>query len=204
MSLYMMSSDAPETRQRILKSTLSLLETGKGTVIRMTDIAKRAGITRQALYLHFSTRADLLIAVTHYVEDKYDSETALAPSRNAKTGTERLDAYINAWANFLPKIHGIAKALIAMSETDDAAAIAWKGRMKAMRQGCEAAINALSRDKRLSPLLTREQATDTLCTLLSVQNWEQLVIVCGWSHQEYNQRMKSLARRLFVTDEPGR
>jgi AcrR family transcriptional regulator len=204
MPLYIMSSDAPETRQRILKSTLSLLETGKGAVIRMTDIAKRAGITRQALYLHFSTRAELLIAVTLYVEEKFGSEAALAPSRNAKTGVERLDAYINAWANFLPEIHGIAKALIAMSETDDAAAIAWTSRMKAMRHGCEAAINALGRDKRLSPLHTREQATDTLWTMLSVQNWEQLVHECGWTPEEYGQRMKALARRLFVTDEPSR
>ena len=89
-------------------------------------------------------------------------------------------------------------------ETDDAAAIAWKVRMKAMRHCCEAAINALSRDKRLSPLLTREQAIDTLWTMLSVRNWEQLVHECGWTPEEYGQRMKALARRLFVTDEPRR
>jgi hypothetical protein len=76
--------------------------------------------------------------------------------------------------------------------------------MKAMRHGCEAAINALSRDKRLSPLHTREQATDTLWTMLSVQNWEQLVHECGWTPEEYGHRMKALARRLFVTDVPSR
>ncbi len=196
-----MSSDAPETRERILKSTLILLEAGRGAVVRMTDIAKRAGITRQALYLHFSSRAELLIAVTHYVEEKHGSDERLAPSRKAKTGVERLDAYIDAWGSFLPEIHGIAKALIVMSESDDAAAIAWKDRMKAMRHGCEAAIHALSKDKRLSRLHSRDQATDLLWTLLSVQNWEQLIFECGWSHQEYCQRMKALTRRLFVSDE---
>ena len=196
-----MSSDAPETRERILKSTLSLLEAGRGAVVRMTDIAKRAGITRQALYLHFSTRAELLIAVTLYVEEKHGSEERLAPSRKAKTGIERLDAYIDAWGGFLPEIHSVAKALIVMSESDDAAAIAWKGRMEAMRHGCAAAIQALGKDKRLSRLHSRDQATDLLWMLLSVQNWEQLTFECGWSHQEYCQRMRALARCLFVADE---
>ena len=68
MLLDTMSSDNPETRSRILKAALTLLEASQGKGVRMTDIAKRAGITRQALYLHFSTRAELLIATTHYLD----------------------------------------------------------------------------------------------------------------------------------------
>ena len=93
-----MSSDnaavgAPETRTRILKAALALLEASQGEGVRMSDIAKRAGITRQALYLHFSTRAALLIATTYYLDEVKGVEERLVASRTAQTGVERLDAY---------------------------------------------------------------------------------------------------------------
>jgi len=196
-----MSSDNPKTRDRILKASLELLEASRGQGVRMTDIAKLAGITRQALYLHFSTRAELLIATTLYLDELKGTNERLAPSRAAQTGVERLDAFIAAWGAYIPEIYGIAKALLAMKDTDEAAAKAWDERMQAMREGCEAAIMALNRDNRLLPDHSPDQATDILWTMLSVRNWEQLTIECGWSQEKYIETLKSLARRLFVAKD---
>ncbi len=195
-----MSSDNPETRDRILKAALKLLEASQGKGVRMTDIAKRAGITRQALYLHFSTRAELLIATTYYLDELKGVEERLVPSRTAQTGIERLDAFIEAWGTYIPEIYGIAKALLAMRDTDAAAAKAWDDRMQDMRQGCEAAISALNSDNMLSPDHSPNQATDILWTMLSVRNWEQLTIECGWPQERYIETLKSLARRIFVAE----
>ena len=164
----------------------------------MTDIAKRAGISRQALYLHFATRAELLIAATRYLDEIKNTDIRLAPSRAAATGVERLDAYIEAWGNYIPDIYGIIKALLAMKDTDPEAANAWNGRMQAMREGCEAAILALDRDGKLSPDHSPEDATNILWTMLSVRNWEQFTIECGWSQGKYIETLKFLARRIFV------
>ena len=196
-----MSSERPGTRIRILKAALHLLEVSQGTGVRMSDIAKRAGISRQALYLHFSTRAELLIATTYYLDELKGSEERLAASRAAQTGIERLDAFIDAWGGYIPEIHGIAKALLAMKDTDEAAAKAWNERMQDMREGCEAAIGALNDDNRLLPAHSPDQATDILWTMLSVRNWEQLTIECGWPQKKYIETLKSLARHIFVAEE---
>jgi AcrR family transcriptional regulator len=193
-----MSSGNPETRERILKAALHLLEVSQGTGVRMTDIANRAGITRQALYLHFSTRAELLIATTHYLDELKGSDERLVPSRTAPSGIERLDAFVEAWGNYIPEIYGIAKALLAMRDTDDAAANAWDERMLDMRQGCVAAINALDRDHMLTAEHSPDQATDILWTMLSIRNWEQLTLQSGWTQQKYIETLKSIAHRLFV------
>ncbi len=195
-----MSRGSRDTRSRILQAALDLLETGRGQGVRMTDVAKRAGITRQALYLHFGTRAELLIATTHYLDELKGAEERLFRSRGARSGIERLDAYIEAWGNYIPEIHGIAKALLAMRDTDAAAAKAWDDRMQDVREGCEAAIKALDRDNMLSPDHSADQATDILWTMLSVRNWEQLTIQCGWPQERYIETLKSLARRIFVAD----
>ncbi len=195
-----MSSKKPDTRNRILNAAWKLLEAKHGKGVRMTDIAKRAGITRQALYLHFGTRSELLIATTHYLDEVKGVEERLVPSRTAQTGIERLDAYIDAWGSYIPEIHGVAKALLAMKDTDEAAAEAWDDRMQAMRQGCEAAIGALNSEDMLVPDYSPKQATDILWTILSVRNWEQLTIECGWPQERYIETLKSLARRFFVAE----
>lgn len=193
-----MSRENTETRINILKAALHLLEAGEGKGVRMTDIAKQAGISRQAVYLHFSTRAELLIATTHYVDELKGVDKRLIPSRTAQSGIGRLDAYIDAWGNYIPEIYSIAKALLAMSDTDEAAAKAWDDRMLAVRQGCEAAINALNDDKVLSPNYSPRDATDILWSMLSVRNWEQLTVQCNWSQKKYVKTLKSLARSTLV------
>jgi AcrR family transcriptional regulator len=196
-----MSSDNPETRTRILQSALSLLESGEDNGVRMADIARQAGISRQAVYLHFPTRAELLIATTLYVDEINDVDARLAVSRGAGSGIARLDAYIEAWGNYIPEVYGISKALLAMKDTDDAAAVAWEGRMQAMREGCAAAIKALKDDGNLAPGLKPDQATDLLWTLMSVRNWEHLTIDCGWPKKRYIASLKRLARQAFVIEE---
>ena len=177
----------------------TLVESG-GHGVRMGDIAKETGISRQAVYLHFASRTDLLVAATRYLDEVLDVDRRLAPSRAAKTGVERLQLYIECWGNYIPEIYGVAKALMMARDTDEAAAAAWKDRMLAMRDGCRAAIDALAADGRLADGWTRPKATDALWTLLLVPTWENLTIECGWSTQKYVRFMSDLARRMFVLD----
>ncbi len=196
-----MSRKNLETRNRILDATWKLLEERLDTGVRMADIARQAGISRQALYLHFSKRAELLIATTQYIDEMKGVDARLAPSRAAATGIERLDAFIDAWGNYIPEIYGVAKALLAMKESDEAAALAWSERMQAVRHGCEAAIKALARDGTLSPDHSQKQATDILWTMLSVRNWEQLRSECGWSQKRYIETTKLIARGTLVVEQ---
>ena len=188
-----MSSKSEKTRARVLQATLDLLEAGDPQLTRVSDIAKASGISRQALYLHFQTRAELLIAATKYLDEKVDVDAALADSRAATSGAARLDAFIQAWGNHIPVIYGVGRALMAMSDTDDEAKAAWEDRMAAVRHGCAAAVTALSSDGILRADLTKETATDLLWAILSVRNWEALTQSCGWTQDAYLAEMKRLA-----------
>ena len=197
-----MSSGELETRARILEAAVRMLEENRGRGVRMGDIAKRAGVSRQAVYLHFDSRTALLVASTKYLDEQLNLERRLANSRNASSGIERLAFFIEAWGNYLPEIYGVARALLSARETDEAAAAAWRDRMQAMRDGCRAAIDALHADGTLASGWTRPKATDLLWTMLSVRNWEDLALECGWSSQQYIRCMKTLAIRTFVESPP--
>jgi AcrR family transcriptional regulator len=193
-----MSSAESETRIRILEATRKLMEERVGQSVRMSDIAKAAGVSRQALYLHFASRTELLVATTHYMDQVLGLDQRLERWNTATTGEELLTTYIEFWGNYVPEIYTIAKALIAEQDTDEAAAIAWKDRLNAIREGCRHSINVLQREGNLAPGWTRQEATDFLWTMLSVHNWEQLTKQCGWSTPHYIERMQNLAKRFLV------
>jgi AcrR family transcriptional regulator len=192
-----MSRSSSDTRSRILECTWNLLESGDKKV-RMSDIAKASGISRQALYLHFPTRAELLVATTRHIDSVKNVDARLAASRAATSGHERLVSFIGAWGGYIPEIYGMSVALRAMRANDAEAAAAWEDRMQAVRHGCAAAVRALAADKTLRPDLTEEAATDLLWTLLSVENWEHLVRDCGWSQKDYERQIESLAEAALL------
>ena len=192
-----MSSEDSNTRQRILEEALRLLEEQRGKNVRMSDIAKAVGISRQAVYLHFKSQTELMIATVRYGDDIQDAKTLVAPWRKAK-GIDKLDTWIDFWGNYIPKIFGVAKALMIARESNEVAAAAWDDRMEDVRKSCRKTIQELSASNVLSDDWTVKSATDMLWTMLSIQNWEQLCSSCGWSTKQYVERMKLLARTTFV------
>lgn len=196
-----MSRNNSNTREKILKATWRLLENQPGESVSMAAIAKAAGISRQALYLHFPARAELLIATARYLDEVFKVDERLAASRQAATGRERLDAYIEAWGHYIPEVYGISRAFMALQATDEAASAAWTDRMQAVRHGCAAAVKALADDGDLADGLTVKRATDLLWMLLSVENWQHLRQQSGWSQKAYIAQMKALARTALVKSD---
>ncbi|WP_316302477.1 helix-turn-helix domain-containing protein [Aliisedimentitalea sp. MJ-SS2] len=181
-----------------MQAAQQLLEQGDGGQVRMSDIAKAAKISRQGLYLHFATRAELLVALTRWMDEVNDVDRRLAASRQARDGETRLAAFVEAWGNYIPMIHGVGRALMAMSDSDAEAAAAWAERMQAVRHGCAAAVAALKDQGVLRDGLSEERATDLFWTLMSVRNWEQLRQGCGWTQADYVVEMQRLARAALV------
>jgi len=190
------------TRERILKAAWALLDSNPGVAARMSDIAREAGVSRQALYLHFPSRTELFIATTKYQDEVFGVQRMLDESRAAETGLARLDAFIAAWCAYIPRIFGVAKTLMVMKETDADAAGAWAARMADMREGCAAAVLALERDGMLADGFTVAEATDMLWSLLSVDIWESLTRNRGWDQARYVAAMRLMARRGLTRAAP--
>jgi AcrR family transcriptional regulator len=198
-----MSSGESETRTRILEATRRLTEEHRGRGVRMRDVAEAAGISRQAVYDHFGSRAKLLVETTHYVDEVRGLEERRRRFQEATTGVGRLEAYVEFWGNYIPEVYGMAKALLVARETDEAAAAAWDDRMSAVRESCRRTIEVLHRDGMLAPEWSRDVAVDLMWTILSIRNWEQLTTECGWSTNQYVSRMQELLKRTFVRGSHG-
>jgi AcrR family transcriptional regulator len=196
--LYTMSSEISQTRKKIIEAAARLLLESKGQGVRMADIAKASGVSRQAVYLHFPSRGELMIAAVRYLDEVYGLDERLKDFREARTGVEILEAFVGFWGNYIPKIYGVAKALLAARETDEAAAAAWDDRMNSIRSGCRRTIETIEHEGLLSPEWTVDEAVDLMWTMLSIQNWERLTVICGWTVEEYVERMKRMLLMGFL------
>jgi len=179
------------------------MEERLGRGVRMRDVAETAGISRQAVYDHFGSRAELMVATARYGDEVRGLEERLRRYRAASSGVERLEAFVEFWGNYVPEIHGIARALMAGRETDEAVAAAWDDRMGVVHEACSDIVERLRRDGTLAPGWSLEEAADLLWTMLSIGNWESLVLERGWPTDRYVVRMQELTRRAFVREFEG-
>ncbi|MEP3847520.1 MAG: TetR/AcrR family transcriptional regulator [Paracoccaceae bacterium] len=195
-----MSSNEPDTRTRILAASMKLLESAPTKLPRMSDIAKAAGISRQALYLHFDSRTDLLVETTRYQDHTNNADQKLMTHRNKIRGRDKLDAFVLAWGNYIPEIWGVARALVTLSATEPEAAAALDQRMADVRQGFEAAIKVIDSDGDLPPALNVTLATDLVAMLMSFRNWETLTQSMGWTQDCYVETMRAMAQAAVLGD----
>ncbi|MEM7696445.1 MAG: helix-turn-helix domain-containing protein [Pseudomonadota bacterium] len=193
-----MSSVQNPTKAKILTATVAMLEDRAARPVRVADIAKRAGISRQALYLHYPTRAELFIAAARHVDTLADVDRHFAQSRAATGGREKLSAIIEAWASYLPNVVAVAAALRDLQDTDEGAAAAYADRMGAVRDGCAATVAALAADGDLTPALSEMEATDALWTLVSVESFERLTNACGWTPDAVARVWHHMATRALI------
>ena len=193
-----MSSEQNDTPTRILDATWRLMEQGRGKVVKMGDVAKAAGISRQAVYLHFKSRTALMIATSHYVDDIKGLKNRLKELEQASDSVNLLEICIEVWGNYIPEIFGLAKALLATRENDEATATVWQNNMASVKAVCQNVIEKLDQENRLADKWSIEEATDIFYTMISINNWEQFTAECGWSNEQYIERMKIILNQTLV------
>jgi AcrR family transcriptional regulator len=158
----------------------------------MAQIAKKAKISRQALYLHFADRAQLLDALVRYADDKRGLTSAIQHIVDAPTAREALGRMVSLQALQNPRIWAIALAFEAVRRTDKAAQRSWQARQTRRLETCRTIIERLRREGELRPTLTMEEAADLLYVITSLRMWEDLVLVRGWTADEYQERVTRL------------
>lgn len=186
-----MSSNGNNTRTRILKTALTRLQDG-AVNLSLGQIAKAAGLSRQAIYLHFRDRADLYIAMVRYFDEQRDLETALRQVEQAPTGRLALAEAVKLQARTNPEVLPVAKALDALRREDPALQRAWDDRLASRLQGARNIAERMSEEGTLREGLDPDTAADLIWTLLSLRTWEDLVVLRHWPADRYVKHLEEL------------
>jgi len=170
----------------------------------MAEIAEAAGVSRQAVYLHFADRAALMIALAQHADESRGLEKELRKIREAPSGLAAIREMIALQARMNQGIWAVARAFDAVRRKDEAAERAWENRLALRLEGCRELVRRIKGEGQLRPGLDLSDAADLLWTITSLRAWEDLVLLRGWSARQYQKRITALvltSLTSFTSDE---
>jgi AcrR family transcriptional regulator len=188
----------PATRQRILEVTRELLiERGSG--LRLQEVADRAGVSRQAVYLHFGDRQGLILALVRHMDEILALSEHLAQVYAATDGRQLLERAMRLNTEFWTKVAPVASVLVG-SQGDDAVREAWRDRMGFRRRTFRRMAERLGELGELAASWDVGDAGDLLFAVTNFDSWHQLTHELGWSDDHYVDAMSTLLGRALLGD----
>lgn len=185
------------TGVKILEAALSLILKRGDAAVTMADIAKAARLSRQAVYLHFADRADLMVALIRHIDEKRGLPKEIRKITEAPSGRDALREMASLQARMNPGVWAAARAVDAVRRTDRAAERSWQDRLKHRLDGCAAIVARLQREGDLREQLDPAAAADLLWVLTSLRVWEDLVLERGWSAKQYVEHITGVLFRAL-------
>lgn len=165
---------------------------------RLEDVARAAGVSRQAVYLHFGSKSGLLVALVTFVDESEGLHELAARVFEHESVVDQLDGFVDLQAEYTPRIYAIARALDQARRVDEAAAAAWNNRMEDRKTACRGIVGRLKDQGVLHPEWSVEDAVELLFVLTSIRTWEDLIVDAGWSKDRYAAALRRAARQIVL------
>jgi AcrR family transcriptional regulator len=180
------------SRTQILEAALALITRRGDASVTVAEIGKAAGVSRQAVYLNFVDRADLMLALVRFVDERRGLSRELEKIRSAPDGLAAVRELVALQARGNPEVRAIARALDAVRRTDAEVERSWQDRLNDRLQGCRQIVSRLEADGVLRKDLKPAAAADLLWSITSLRAWDDLILQRGWSAKQYEKRIYEL------------
>jgi AcrR family transcriptional regulator len=194
------SGGRPETRIQILEAARTMFEELGYHGAGLGAVAKKAGVSRQAIYLHFPSKVELLTAL-HLHIFATDVVPALErhPITDAMTAWGALDATIAVDVEVASKVWRIHEALTMARRQHPEVEETLRPREE-QRYGELLDIGRrLEREHALPPNMNVDVFADMLWGLLNIGTYRSLVIERGWSLDRYTRWVSNTIRLQLST-----
>ncbi len=186
------------TAEALLSATRRLIEDMGFEAVTMAAVAEAAGVSRRAVYLHYSTRAELLAALLGHLGETEELGASLSRVWDSPDAVSALDEWARHIARAHPRIMPVARAVEQVRRTDPDAAAMHNNVMSRWLKGSRRLAQWLRDDGRLASPWTVDTAADMLWALMSWDVVERLLIDRGWSRESFADSLALLLRSTFV------
>ena len=193
------------TRATLLAAARALLEERGFEALTMSAVASEAGVTRRAVYLHFSSRADLVAGLFDHVAEAEGLKSSLRRVWEAPDGPAALDEWARHLARYHTRVLAVDRAVERVRRADADAARHRKRVVRAKLASCRRLAQRLADEGRLAAPWTVQTAADMLFALTSSDVVEGLTVDRCWSRDQFVSQLSAVLRSTFVeeTHEKG-
>jgi AcrR family transcriptional regulator len=166
-------------------------------------VGKKAGVSRQAIYLHFPSKSELLTALHLHIFDT-DVVPAIGrhPVTDAMTALEALEATIAVDVEVVSTVWRIHEALTTARRQHPEVDETLRPRDEHRYRELLAIGGRLEREGELPPEMSVGTFGDIYWGLMNVGTYRSLVVERGWSLDEYGRWVRSTLRLLIGAHVP--
>jgi AcrR family transcriptional regulator len=187
----------PETRERLLDAAWELVQGDGAVTVALGDVARRAGVSRQALYLHFPNRATLLAEMARRFDRTSGFRRRLLATRRLPA-REAFRAMLAEWFAYVPQILRTARALEAATVSGSDGAEAYHDRMAEWRAAIRQAVERLAGEGSLASDWDVDSAADWIWAQVHPSVYQHLVHERGWSADRATERIVTTLERELL------
>jgi AcrR family transcriptional regulator len=191
---------ALDTRTMLLRTALRLFEQRGLAAVTLAEIAATAGVSRQAIYLHFGNRAGLLTAIARHLDltsSVVREIMATVREDHTKAGLEK---FIRLWFEHGAVVFPFNRAIEVAAASDADAHAAWEDRVDAHRRTIRLMVDGLSESRQLAVRWTRQEAADWFYSRIHPDVWNQLVVDRKWPPKRLLERVTESLWRDLVSN----
>lgn len=197
------STRAARTRVRILDAARLLLEEHGYHAVGLEAVAEAAGVSRQSIYLHFGSKANLLLALVAHVDEDEGLPVLADAVERAPTAVEAIHRFVDLVATLTPRVYRTAAVLDSARLEAPEAEAAWTDRMASRRRRCGGLVSRLADEGRLASEWSRDEAADFMWAVSGMGVWEDLVVHRGWSSTRFRRHLRDVLEQALVAPEDG-
>jgi AcrR family transcriptional regulator len=169
----------------------------------MAAIAERAGVSRRSVYLHFTTRAELVTALFGRLNDTEEIGASLQRVWDSPDAVTALAEWGRHLARIHPKILPVMQAAERARHVDPDAADLWQNGQRRWLTGARRLADWLAREKRLAPPWTAASAADMIWALMSPDLLNRLMHERRWSPKRIGDHLAALLTSAFARNQEG-
>lgn len=186
------------TRTAILDAARKLLESDGYHAVGLEAVARAAGVSRQAIYLHFGSKTNVLQALLDDLNERY---VFPAFERSAiwesASGVDALDAWVEVVAATTPPLLAVANAVDVARRSDPEAEAIWRVPTRGRYTDCLRIVRWLAQDGTLAADWEPPDAARFLWAATSIRVFEELT-AHGWSRSRYTRHLQRSLRAALV------
>lgn len=194
------NSRSRRTRRTLLEATRAILEEAGFEALTIKAVAERAGVTRAAVYLHFTSRAQLVSALFDHMAQTAKLAESLDPVWKAPDAATALEEWARHLARYHVRLLAIDRAVQRVCD-HDADAAAHQARVAAAKlANCRRLADRIHAEGRLAEPWTPTTAADIIYALATSDVIESLTVDRRWSRQRLADGLAALLRSTLMTD----
>jgi len=191
------------SRAALLDATRELITEGGFDALTMAAVAGRAGVSRRAVYLHFTTRAELVTALFSRLGETEEIGASLQRVWDSPDAVTALAEWGRHIARIHPKILPAIQAAERARHVDPDAAELWRTGQRRWLTGARRLADWLAREERLALPWTPVTAADMIWSLMSPDLLTRLMRERGWSPRRTGDHLAALLTATFARNQEG-